>query len=195
MRNSAAFKPARFRVLSCGPTPAFNLSACLLSPVSLVNVPLPFPKGMSAKARAVPPPIPDSLQASPLEPGPHRARPSAAPAANAARREISDGLALFLSAAVVALHRDSRRHACIWCGRARARNPNSSGPWLGVSLFFSTILPVSVHRLRHGARHHHRHSRHGAHPARRAVRRRHCRQPGCRRCVCTGWARPKACGL
>ena len=82
---------------------------------------------------------PDSLQASPLVPGPHAPEnPPRAP--QNARHRFSDGLAFFLSAAlspyiVIPV-------GTIYLVWARSTSPEKFWQWLGISLFFSTILPV-----------------------------------------------------
>ncbi len=102
-------------------------------------MPLPFPKGISARARGAAAES-DSLQASPLKAGPHAPdRPPPAPQTTG--QKISDGLAFFLSAALSPyIVIPIGTLYLVWV-RSRA-DLGLFWPWLGVSLFFSTILPV-----------------------------------------------------
>ena len=94
-------------------------------------MPPSFPKGAAAE--------PDSLQASPLQPGPHNPDTQPKPPETSGEK-ISDGLAFFLSAAlspyiVIPV-------GTIYLVWARSTSPEKFWVWLGISLFFSTILPV-----------------------------------------------------
>ena len=101
-------------------------------------MPIPFPKGIPQSARGAAS-DPDSLQSSPLAAGPH-APDNPPPAPQTAPQKFSDALALFLSAVlspyivipVGTLY-------LVW---ARSTSPEKFWIWLGISLFFSTILPV-----------------------------------------------------
>ena len=82
---------------------------------------------------------PDSLQASPLQAGPHHPDQQP-PAPETSRQKFSDALAFFLSAflspyiviPVGTLY-------LVW---ARSTSPEKFWLWFGISTFFSTILPV-----------------------------------------------------
>ena len=82
---------------------------------------------------------PHSLVASPLRPGPDDPD-QLPPAPQTLPQKISDGLAFFLSAAlspyiVIPV-------GTIYLVWARSTSPEKFWVWLGISLFFSTILPV-----------------------------------------------------
>ncbi len=102
-------------------------------------MPLPFTKGIPPAARGAAA-DPDSLQASPLEAGPqlpdHPPKPP-----ETLGEKLSDALALFLSAVLSPYIVIPVGTLYLVWARSRA-NPELFWPWLGVSLFFSTILPV-----------------------------------------------------
>lgn len=102
-------------------------------------VPIPFPKGISQRARGAAA-EPDSLQASPLAAGPH-APDKPPPAPQTAAQKFSDALAFFLSAALSPYIVIPVGTLYLVWARSRAV-PELFWPWLGVSLFFSTALPV-----------------------------------------------------
>ena len=102
-------------------------------------MPLPFPKGISPRARGAAA-HPDSLQSSPLSAGPH-APDNPPPAPQTLPQKISDGLAFFLSAVLSPYIVIPIGTLYLVWARSRA-DPELFWPWLGVSLFFSTILPV-----------------------------------------------------
>ena len=100
---------------------------------------LPFPKGIPQRARGAAA-DPDSLQSSPLEAGPH-APDNPPPAPQSLPQKISDALAFFLSAVLSPYIVIPVGTLYLVWARSLA-NPELFWPWLGVSLFFSTILPV-----------------------------------------------------
>ena len=102
-------------------------------------VPLPFPKGIPDSARGAAA-EPDSLQASPLAPGPY-APDNPPPPPQTVPQKISDALALFLSAVLSPYIVIPVGTLYLVWARSREQ-PEQFWPWLGVSLFFSTILPV-----------------------------------------------------
>ena len=102
-------------------------------------MPLPFPKGIPQSARGAAA-DPDSLQASPLAQGPN-APDNPPPAPQTVPQKISDALAFFLSAVLSPYIVIPVGTLYLVWARSRA-HPEQFWPWLGVSLFFSTILPV-----------------------------------------------------
>ena len=102
-------------------------------------MPLPFPKGIPQSAQGAAA-DPDSLQSSPLAAGPH-APDHPPPAPQTLPQKISDALAFFLSAVLSPYIVIPVGTLYLVWARSRAQ-PELFWPWLGVSLFFSTILPV-----------------------------------------------------
>ena len=102
-------------------------------------MPLPFPKGISQRARGAAA-NPDSLQSSPLAAGPHLPD-NPPPAPQTLPQKISDALAFFLSAVLSPYIVIPVGTLYLVWARSRAE-PELFWPWLGVSLFFSTVLPV-----------------------------------------------------
>ena len=102
-------------------------------------MPFPSSKGIARSARGAAA-DPDSLQASPLRAGPH-APDHPPPAPQTPLQKLSDGLALFLSAVLSPYIVIPVGTLYVVWARSRLQ-PELFWPWLGVSLFFSTILPV-----------------------------------------------------
>ena len=100
---------------------------------------LPFPKGIPPGARGAAA-DPNSLQASPLSAGPY-APDRQPPAPQSPTQKISDALAFFLSAVLSPYIVIPVGTLYVVWARSRA-HPEQFWPWLGVSLLFSTILPV-----------------------------------------------------
>ena len=127
------------RVKRCGKSALFRPPPFILHPLSFILSPVPSsPQGLPQKVRGAAA-DPDSLQASPLQPGPIEPDHEPKPPETLGER-ISDGLAFFLSAAlspyiVIPV-------GTIYLVWARSTSPDKFWTWLGVSLFFSTILPV-----------------------------------------------------
>lgn len=102
-------------------------------------MPLPFSQGIAQSARGDAA-NPDSLQASPLSPGP-LAPDRQPPTPQTPAQKISDALAFFLSAVLSPYIVIPVGTLYLVWARSRAHT-ELFWPWLGVSLFFSTILPV-----------------------------------------------------
>ena len=101
-------------------------------------MPLSFPKGIPPSARGAAA-DPDSLQASPLRPGP-RTPDRPPPGPHTGPQRVSDALAFFLSAALSPyLVIPVGTLYLVWM---RSTSPEKFWIWVSISLFFSTILPV-----------------------------------------------------